>query len=104
MLVNQTTQYRGTFDEKEFDRAGCYSGPQRLHVGAGGRRHRRLQRNDRKAEEGAYVSTVLFGDQAQVLHDRVKVGEVPLDLEDHQSRSVIASGNHPFVVSPFVHD
>ena len=53
VLVNQTTQYRGILYEEEFDGIGVHPGPQRLHAGLGGRHHRRLQRHDRKAEEGA---------------------------------------------------
>ena len=44
---------RGIFYEEEFDGTGVHSGPQRLHAGTGGRHHWRLQRHDRKAEEGA---------------------------------------------------
>ena len=32
----------------------------------------------KKQEGGCYVSTVLFDNQSEVLHDRVKLGDIPL--------------------------
>ena len=69
----------GDFYEAEFDGTGIHPGPQRFHAGAGGRHHRRLQRHDQKAKKEpgeAFVSTVLFDDQTEVLHDRVSLEKV----------------------------
>lgn len=51
VLATPTTQHRGIFYGADFDGTGVYPGPPRLHAGAGGEHHRRLQRHDRKAEE-----------------------------------------------------
>lgn len=54
-------EHRQTKEGFPYDRTGFYSGPQRLHVGAGGGHHRRLQLHDRKAEAGSGRGTGLYG-------------------------------------------
>ena len=58
------------------------------------RDHRRLQtaRPQQKKEPGeAFVSTVLFDDRAEVLHDRVKLGEVhPITEKEYYVRGCTA--------------
>lgn len=87
-------QYRGIFYEAQFDIACFYPGPQWLNAGAGGGHHRRLQRHDQKQKKepgDAFVSTVLFDDQNEVLHDRVKVGVVrPITEKEYYVRGCTA--------------
>lgn len=60
------------------DRSGSMSGLERDTIGG----FNSMIEKQKKEDGLCYVSTLLFDDKCEVLHDRVKLGDVPLMTED----------------------
>ncbi len=60
------------------DRSGSMSGLERDTIGG----FNSMIEKQKKEDGICYVSTLLFDDKCEVLHDRVKLGDVPLMTED----------------------
>ena len=76
--------------EKEFNRDRFYLRPQRFHERTGTGHHRRIQQQ-KKAEGEALISTVLFDNVSEVLHDRVDVKKIrPMTDRDYTVRGCTA--------------
>ena len=61
-----------------FDRSGSMSGLEGDTIGG----FNSMIEKQKRQEGECYVSTVLFDDESQVLHDRVRLGDVPKMTED----------------------
>ena len=55
------------------DRSGSMAGLESDTIGG----FNAMIEKQKKQDGGCYVSTVLFGDESKVLHDRVKLGDIP---------------------------
>ena len=55
------------------DRSGSMAGLESDTIGG----FNSMIEKQKKQDGGCYVSTVLFDDESEVLHDRVKLGEIP---------------------------
>ena len=60
------------------DKSGSMSGLEADTIGG----FNAMIEKQRKQEGGCYVSTVLFDNESQVLHDRIKLGDVPKMTEE----------------------
>ncbi|MBQ2863231.1 MAG: hypothetical protein IJE84_03560, partial [Clostridia bacterium] len=60
------------------DRSGSMSGLERDTIGG----FNSMIEKQKKQDGECYVSTVLFDDESEVLHDRVKLRDVPKMTED----------------------
>ena len=55
------------------DRSGSMAGLESDTIGG----FNSMIEKQKKQDGGCYVSTVLFDDESEVLHDRVKLGDIP---------------------------
>ena len=65
------------------DKSGSMSGLEADTIGG----FNAMIEKQRKQEGGCYVSTVLFDNESQVLHDRIKLGDVPKMTEEDYIRT-----------------
>ena len=94
VLVNQTTQHRGFVMKKNLtelvfilDRSGSMQGLEGDTIGG----FNAMIKKQQKEPGEAFVSTVLFDDQTEVLHDRVKVSDVqPITEKEYYVRGCTA--------------